>query len=72
MDGATATPSLVPWGHDKSGGEGITGSMLGAAVGIGSAGGWAVLGWGTGVGGCWLVMRLARHWASWSIGGMLY
>ena len=43
MDGATATPSLVPLGHDKSGGEGITGSMLGAAVGIGSAGGWAVL-----------------------------
>ena len=71
MDGATATPSLVPRGHDKSGGDGIIGSMLGAAVGIGSAVGWAVLDWGIGGGGCWLVMRLARHGASWSDGRML-
>ena len=70
MDGATATPSVVPWGHDKSGGADIT-DMLGAAVGIGSAGRWAVLDWGIG-GGCWLVMRLARHGSSWSDGRMLY
>ena len=46
--------------------------MLGAAVGIGSAVGWAVLDWGIDGGGCWLVMRLARHGASWSDGRMLY
>ena len=46
--------------------------MLGAGVGIGSAVGWAVLDWGIGGGGCWLVMRLARHGASWSDGRMLY
>ena len=54
-------------GHDKSGGEDITG-MLGAAAGIGSAGRWAVLDWGID-GGCWLVMR---HGSSRSDGRMLY
>ena len=73
VDGATATPSLVPWGNDRSGGGGITGSMIGSSFRDGSACRCAGLGWdGVGV-GCWLVVsRLDRHGASWSVGSMLY
>ena len=70
--GATANSSLVLWGHDRSGGGGITGSMIGSSVGIGSACGCAGLDWSSDGVGCWLVVRLARHGASWSDGSMLY
>ena len=87
VDGATATPSLVPWGHDWAGGGGGTFvcvgkdrmvqwaglRMVGSSFRDGSACRCAGLGWdGVGV-GCWLVvLRLVRHGASWSVGSMLY
>ena len=87
VDGATATPSWVPWGHDWVAGGGTTVcvgtvrrmwwwsglQVMGSSCRVGSACRWVGLDWdGVGVGGWLVVSRLARHGASWSVGRILY